>query len=213
MVAIVLGLSYTAAAVPAVPAGAVEKPIFLETHRNQARVDYVARGATKARLTTGKPYVVSVRGTWSFFDTSSEGKLCGLPERRPMYPSPGVRNRRAVADAEWYFAQFARRCGDPSKIIVPGIRFMLAPGDIYVNPVPLGPTLTRPSPSHTYRYAVLGENRRLRFRIADVQPRDNYGRLRVVVRAATVADCARYGGPVFALADDATCVAATQLPG
>jgi hypothetical protein len=205
---VVLGLAAT-------PAVAAAETVVLDTYKPRTvKGKYIGPVATKAKLTRGKPYIATVRGTWSYLDTSKE-MLCGAPEPRPIYPTraKGVRNRQAVADAEFYFAQRAPDCADPTKIVERAVRFEIATARLYNRtPVPLGPPLTAPTPTHAYSYAMLGAGRVARFRIPDTDLFDNYGRLRIRVRAATAQDCATFGFAALGFADDASCVAATGLP-
>jgi hypothetical protein len=203
----------TGFAVCAAPAVAAEKPFYLDTYSPKRNAKYVGPVASKNPLTAGKPYVVAVRGTWSFLDVRKE-QLCGFPERRPLFPTrvKGVKNRRVIADAEFYFAQRAPNCADPTKIVLRGVRFQLATRRKFYNPVPLQSGLTAPTANHAYSYAVRGYGRTVRFRIPEVFPLDNYGRFRIRVTPATEADCSALGAGVFGFADIPACVAATQLP-
>ena len=124
----------------------------------------------------------------------------------------GVKNRRVLADAEFYFAQRPPQCGDPNKIVQRGVRLQIANRRKYYNPTPLQSNLVAPTADHTYTYPARGYGRKLRFRIPEVFPLDNYGRLRIRVTPATAVDCEAYGAGVFGFADVPSCVAATALP-
>jgi hypothetical protein len=204
----------TAFAVVAAPAVAAERPFYLDTYAPKRNAKHVGPVATKNPLTAGKPYVVSVRGTWSYLDVTRE-QLCGAPERRPLFPSrvKGVKNRRVIADAEFYFAQRPPACTDPLKIVQRGVRFQIRTRSRFYNPVSLETNLTAPTANHSYSYPVKGFGRLARFRIAaETFLLDNYGRLRIRVRPATAADCTALGAAVFGFADVPSCVAATALP-
>jgi hypothetical protein len=203
----------TAFAVIAAPAVAAEKTIWLDTHGKKKNARHLGPVSSKNPLTRGKPFVVTVRGTWSYLDLRRE-QLCGVAEARPLFPTPvrGVKNRRVIADSEFYFAQRITDCVDPLKVVQQGVRFQIATRRAFEKVLPIGSPLVAPSANHEYHYAVTGSARKIRFRIArESFLLDNYGRLRIRVRPATEADCTALGAGVFGFADVPACVAATKL--
>jgi hypothetical protein len=197
-------------ATPAI-ASAAEKPIYLDTYSPKRNAKFIGPVSFKNRLVAGKPYMVSVRGTWSYLSVRNE-QLCGFPERRPLFPTrrKGVKNGRVVADAEFYFAQRPPFCANPARFIVPGVKFRIAVRRKFYNPKALETGRT-PTPNHAYNYPVLGYGRKIRFRIPEVFPLDNYGRFRIRIREVTEADCTALGGEIFGFANVSACIAATRL--
>jgi len=66
--------------------------------------------------------------------------------------------------------------------------------------------VTSPSPDHLYEYAIVGEGRRVSFRLRDWYLRDNYGSLSISLRAATPADCAGAKYKAFGVESEAQCI-------
>ena len=66
---------------------------------------------------------------------------------------------------------------------------------------------------HIYRYPLRGAGKRAGFQLLDDKPKDNYGRLRILVRAAKAHECAANGFTAFKFMTEGECVLATQLRG
>ena len=69
-------------------------------------------------------------------------------------------------------------------------------------------TPVRPSPSHTYEFALIGVGKPVSFRVLDPDTRDDYGSFRIYLRNAATGDCAGRGHSAFGLSATA-CLAAT----
>jgi len=199
----------------AAPAGAATKPLWLETHDVRKNTSTKVVGPVKSRslLATGKPYVATVKGTWSYYEVKAY-RTCGKPERRPTYRSPSVDNGRVGSDAEFFFADRSAQCRlRGGRALAPGIQFRISLGGAYQRILPLGPALTRPTKGHIYRYPLRGAGKRAGFQLLDNKPKDNYGRLRILVRAAKAHECAANGFTAFKFMTEGECVLATQLRG
>jgi hypothetical protein len=194
-----------------VPAGAQAETRYLDAY-DRGRDGYAGPLRMVAPLQRGRPYVALVRGTASFFMSGSYSARCGRPLARPIFRSPGRRNRAVGIDSEFTFAVPAnvRRCRP-----VPPYRnasFQLRTKRSYHDPYPLGPALTAPTRSHAYRYPMMGHGVRPSFRLRDPNTRDNYGRFRITVRRARAVDCANSGFAGFGFASEADCAAAVARP-
>jgi hypothetical protein len=194
---------------PAVAASqAPTQRLTLDTY-DPGRDWYTKPAVTKRVLTRGRFYVVTARGTFSFYSLRSGARLCGQPEARPLYRTPRAVNRRAVADPEFFFADPMSFCGRgrarPPRLWT---GFQISLGGRYSEvPRPLGAPAT-PSANHSYRYAVRGAGKRAKFRLRDYPTRDNYGRIHLRLRVAKAKDCAAGQYTSFAFATELKCIAA-----
>jgi hypothetical protein len=167
--------------------------LLFDTH-DPGRDRFAGPKRTKERLAAGKPYVLTVRGTFSLYSPSwvrTKGR-CGRPLRRPIYPSPGVDNGRVGADAEFVFADKRQQCRLAGGVPYAWAGLQVSTGGRYVELDALLQDITRPRADHTYRYAVVGRGARLRVRMRDPNTQDNYGRLRFALRRARPEECGRF---------------------
>lgn len=140
--------------------------------------------------------------------------VCGKPERRPMYRSPGVRNGRVGADVEFIFAEREAHCSKwGPQALGAGVSFEMTLARKYKDMDPMGWPMAAPTPEHTYRYALVGQGRRAGFRIREFNMVDNYGRIRILVRRARARNCGRGELTAFGFASEGDCAKATRLRG
>lgn len=152
--------------------------------------------ATKRALVRGADYYVTVSGTGSVWPAAqwTGGRACGAPESAPIEPSRRTANGPTGWDAETVFAvpPRVRFFGFNCSTTVPrhfGRQklggFQIDVGEGYGHKEPIGGARSVPRVDHRYVYLVRGQGRRARFRFFDTtRSSDNYGVLRVVVRAA-----------------------------
>lgn len=127
--------------------------------------------STDRRLTRGRSYLLTVRGTISFYAEAEwltpppPLLICGRPEPRPLFTGPGQPAGQVGFDAETIFAEptTAERC-DAVSLPHRWNNFQVAAGAKFTHPRRLGLRTRRPNASHRYRYAVRGLGRRARFR-------------------------------------------------
>lgn len=182
-------------ALPGVAEAAVLERLTLDTRKNSDT--RMAGVKSRAVLAAGRFYVVTVRGTYSEYAAPLwVGRpTCGQPEFRPLFASPSVRNGRVGSDPEFAFALpdapnvFGRECrlvaAAPQRIedfqVNTGVRVA---GSSWNHPTLLGGVPVKPTKRHQYRYVIQGAGKRVKFRIHDTAPRDNYGRLKISLRKA-----------------------------
>jgi hypothetical protein len=193
-------------------AAAQTQTLFLDS-RDPGRDQYTEPVKTK-KLRAGRPYVVNVRGTVSFYKWRASDVRCGAAEPKPIYRTRRVRNGIVGADSEFVFADKATGCNRRLRAgnTVPEswLGFQVSQGRGFFKMSLLNPTTT-PLPDHAYDYAILGYGTRARFRLRDANTRDNYGRLRIRLRRATAADCTGGRHAAWGFATEADC-AAKALP-
>jgi len=73
-------------------------------------------------------------------------------------------------------------------------------------------TLTKPSRSHTYEFALIGAGKPVSFRLIDSDTRDDYGSFRIYLRNAVAGDCAGRGHEAFGLSPMACWAATANSP-
>ena len=167
----------------------------------------------KKKLTKGRLYVATVRGTASYFNPDQYRAVCrSAPLPRPIYKSPRRANGPVGFDAEFTFSEprGRRQCAAPNPPF-PNAALNLRAGGRYVNPTPLGSTLKAPRSTHRYKYAVVGTGRPLRARLRDRDTRDNYGRFRISVRLASARHCSNNGYVLFGKRSEEACRAAVTM--
>ncbi len=143
---------------------------------------------TRRGLTRRAEYLVTVRGTLSFYPAplwlmpQAPQVICGRPEPRPLFAAIGQPIGPVGFDAETIFALPTTRAHcDGLRLPRRWANFQIAMGRRFTHPRPLPPRGRRVDPSHTYRYRVWGRGRRARFRLVDSHATDNYGQLQIRV--------------------------------
>jgi hypothetical protein len=187
-------------------ASAQTQTLFLDS-RDPGRDQYT-KPVTTQKLRAGTPYVVNVRGTVSFYKWNKSQVACGTAEDQPIYKTRRVRNGIVGADAEFVFAEKAAGCDRRRRagnsLPETWLGFQVSQGRRFFKLSLLTPTPT-PRPDHAYDYAILGYGTRAKFRLRDVNTRDNYGRLRLRLRRATATDCTGGRQAVWGFATEAEC--------
>jgi hypothetical protein len=177
--------------------------------------------AASSRIALGNGlYVAIVQGTFSYYGAINYvvpqppwTVLCGTPESAPQFESAG--GAGAVGfDSEFVFARpWTPEMCAAEKLPLKWINFQyrFGPGE-WGHPTTLVPA-TAPAANHTYEYAIVGhKGKKAAFRLYDIDTRDNYGSLRISLRAATPADCTGTRWQAFGVASEGECVADIPLP-
>ncbi|MBV9820012.1 MAG: hypothetical protein JOZ07_16900 [Solirubrobacterales bacterium] len=153
-------------------------------------------------------YVATVRGSVSFYQPVDYidpqlpfTVMCGKPQTAPLFASAGgvgpVSN-----DAAFIFAQplQGKACSTlklPAQF--PNFQANLGKGGWkHPNLVSQAP-LRKPSPTHTYSFALDGQGKAVSFRMIDPDTRDDYGSFKIYIRPAVRSDCAGIGHKAFFL--------------
>jgi hypothetical protein len=149
--------------------------------------------ATTNILASGKMYLVTIRGTMTFWGNSYWTSPIGNPEDHPIFPSPAV----PLADQGYVGCDWEYLFGYPNNLH-PALNAGLAigPGHLVANGISLDNGLTFSdltplngqvySADHVYRYLVWGEGKQAQFRVSDKGPHnDNYGRYWICVQLLT----------------------------
>ncbi len=184
------GVALVLAFAPAASA-ALPETLALNTY-DAGTADFTPVIASTDALTAGQFYVATVTGTFSNVAAThwTERETCGSPEADAMFPSPGRPASRVGKDAEWAFAHTRIGTGGCGPLPERGTAFQVATNGTFGHPSqPIGGAGSAPRGSHSYAYLLAGTGGPVRFRLRDVNTRDNYGVLQIVLRAATPADC------------------------
>lgn len=183
-------------AVPSASEAAVLERVTLNTERDS--IKRMAGAQSRTVLKRDRTYVLTVSGTYSEYAAPLWNRAtCGKPRARPHYRSEGTRNGRVGSDAEFAFALPKARnvLGKDCRLVTAAPQRI---GDFQANtgvrvgrtlwnhPTLLGKPPVKPTRSHSYRYVVQGGGKRIKFRVHDTQPRDNYGKLRITIRERAV---------------------------
>jgi hypothetical protein len=173
---------------------------------------------SSVKLKTGL-YVATVHGTFSYYGAINYMVpqapwtiVCGTPEAAPELSSAGGSGQVGF-DSEFIFARpwLPEPCTS-AKLPAKWVNFQMNDGASgWIHPAVLGlATPPAPSPSHTYEYAVPAPGKHhVRFRLYDINTRDNYGSLAISLRSATPTDCAGTNYTAFLTSSEAECVADT----
>ncbi|NHC43835.1 hypothetical protein [Motilibacter aurantiacus] len=173
-----------------------------------------AGALTRQAWPSGTYAVVEAQGTFSRWAGAVWGTrgVCGVPEPSPAFPSAGGGQGLVGQDAEVEFAQSYACDADDAPLPRHLGDLLIDAGGGFTHPQAVGGPYSTPRPDHRYTYVVVGTGKRIAFRVRDVNAGDNYGRLRLVVRTASRADCAGEGWRAFGeFVDEAQCAA--LLPG
>ena len=183
--------------------------VFLDTH-DPGGDRFTETKRTKERLTAGKPYVVTVKGTFSLYNRSwirSKGR-CGRALARPHYRSRGVENGPVGADAVYVFAEKRRQCrlAGGTPFTWAGLQVSVGGRFTELDALLDDVDVTGVRADHTYRFAVMGRGARMKVRMRDPNTQDNYGRLRFTQRRARPDECALF--LQWGYATEAECIVA-----
>ena len=162
-------------------------------------------------------YVAIVQGTFSYYGAINYMApqppwtiLCGTPEAAPQFSSAGGSGRVGF-DSEFIISRpwLPEPCAK-AKLPVHWVNFQMNPGTgVWAHPMTLNlGSPPAPTPTHTYEYALVGKKgHHVGFRLYDLNTRDNYGSLKISLRAATESDCTGTKYAAFGLASEAECIA------
>ena len=192
-----------------------DRPLVLDAYSPTHR-SFTPPVSSRSKLARDHLYVATVRGSVSFYQSidylaiqAPFHVMCGASERAPMFGSAGG-SGRVDTDAEFIFALplVARSCAN-ARLPRPYANFQANLGQGWAHPSLLSPqTPAKPSPSHTYEFALTGAGTPVSFRLIDTDTRDDYGSLRIYLRTAVAGDCSGHGSQAFGLARTA-CLTAT----
>lgn len=178
--------------------------LFLDTYK-PGTGNVAGPVTTQDPLTAQGLYFVSIDGTFSYANAYNSNRvICGTSEPAPMYPSPGTINGPVIADAETVFGFPVtppfNTCESSGRELPYHERALQADlGDgVFKHLEPVDGPYSEPRADHTYRYVVQGTGTAVSFswRLRN-STRDNYGQLRIVLTAATRADCKKRGWKQF----------------
>lgn len=169
------------------------RPQSVTLDSREARNDGAAGPiATRTRLARGASYLVTVRGTFSYYPAATWlapvpplPVICGRPEPAPVFGTPGRSEGPVGFDAERIFAfPTTQRDCDSMSLPVAWKNFQVSAGGSFAHPRRVRRPRGQPARPHTYHYRLRGRGRPARFRLRDSHASDNYGLLRISVRAA-----------------------------
>lgn len=173
--------------------------------------------ATAHKLPRDKLYVATVQGTISFYAAIDYvavqlpfKRVCGTPQSAPSFTSAGGVGH-VSNDAQFVFAlpTTGKSCAH-TVLPRPWPNFQVNLGRRWAHPALLSAhPLTKPSSTHTYEYALAGDDRAAKFRVLDSDVRDNYGSFLITIRAAVKGDCAGSKYRAFGVTTRAACSKAT----
>jgi hypothetical protein len=137
-------------------------------------------------LQKGKPYFVTVKGTYSPWRTFAPlGTKSGKPEAAPLFASPKGANKEVGADPEFIFAwpqgSSLEKSPEPSPLRNPTVQVSLDGGKTWKHPASKA---AFDAAGHEYNYELMGDDAALQVRLVDSPASDNYGRLQFVVQPA-----------------------------
>jgi len=130
-------------------------------------------------LAAGTAYVVVVEGTFSLWNSAL---ATGTPEANAQFPGSGAGrvSLQVGLDAD---TCFAIRSGSAVPIGHSALlTFSLDNGGTFAHVEPVGGPYTVPVTGHLYRFAVTGQGHPLIVQLGDINPPDNYGKLKVTLQ-------------------------------
>jgi hypothetical protein len=155
-------------------------------------------------LVSGKPYLITVQGTFSLWYAIrwEENGVCPdmAAEEAPTWDSPSLpannSNGMVGLDPEYLFAKpQGYICPDPYEGPIPSTVVQISlEGDSPGKFSHRTPTDRTYNPTHLYQYRVIGTGQEAFIKFSDSNPNDNYGRLRVIVESVATTAFATGGG-------------------
>ncbi|WNG33555.1 hypothetical protein F0U61_07920 [Archangium violaceum] len=134
-------------------------------------------------LARGKPYRVTMQGTYSAWNFPKTGAKSGKPEPTPMFNSPKGANKLVGVDPEFVFAwppgSGLEKSKEPAPLRNGSIQFSLDGGKTWKHPAS---TASFNEKDHKYTYELAGDDNALQVRIVDSPYADNYGRVQILVQ-------------------------------
>lgn len=137
-------------------------------------------------LSTGKDYLLTVSGTFSFWHPDSWNSVCGgVPEDAPFTLSPDIINGMVGVDVAYIFAYpcYGDTFNLPQSIA--GFEVSVDNQLTWFSPTQLE---TQYSASHTYHYVVHGNGSPIAFRENDIPTNDNYGVMTIQIEGPVQAE-------------------------
>lgn len=184
----------TQGAVASCPQETCSECLFLDSYNPNNTFDPNVPGSevintvqTVNALTSGQPYLLTIKGTVSYWGFSYYTAPIGNPALHPIYYSPAVPvgdQGDVSSDWEYLFAYPNNSHGNlfasgPVHIVFDGIS--LDNGATFVDLVPLGGQVY--SSGHSYQYLIEGQGLQARFRVSDFGPHsDNYGVFKICIQ-------------------------------
>jgi hypothetical protein len=210
LIAVTVTMSSAAAAT--LPVGSVSRPLLLDSYSPGLLPETPAVDST-ARLANNTLYVATVQGAFSYYAAidyldpqTPFAVMCGTPGTAPLFSSAGG-SGKVSNDAQFILAiPSATTC---AGVVTPRPWFGFQINDhaYWTHPSILSThPLTRPTRTHAYQYALLGRGRRVGFRLADPDTRDDYGALRITLRRALPSDCVGNEYKAYGLSSRYTCL-------
>ena len=197
-----------------------ERPLVLDAY-SPTRRHFTPPVSSRPNLAARHLYVATVRGSVSFYEAVDYVALqapwrvmCGTLQRAPLFGSAGG-SGKVGNDAEFIFALplVGNTCVN-TRLPRSYTNFQANVGQGWKHPSVLGrDTPVRPSPSHTYEFALTGVGKPVSFRVLDPDTRDDYGSFRIYLRNAVTGDCAGRGHSAFGLSGTACLAATATSPG
>ncbi|QRK13753.1 hypothetical protein JQX13_22350 [Archangium violaceum] len=134
-------------------------------------------------LARGKPYRVTMQGTYSAWSFPKPGSKSGKPEPTPMWSSPKGANKLVGIDPEFVFAwpngSGLEKSSEPAPRRSSVIEVSLDGGKTWKHPAS---TASFNATEHKYTYELTGDDNVLQVRIVDRPYNDNYGRVQISVQ-------------------------------
>jgi hypothetical protein len=157
-------------------------------------------------LDAGQPYLMTVSGTYSFWNPSTWGTwtgsnatnaCAGTAEELPQTLSAATSNGIVGVDPEYFFAlpNGASLCPGPTPAHAVNLQISLDGGSTFTHLEPINSDFNA---SHSYQYLVvgLGVPAAIGFQLLDGRTTDNYGVLTATVEATDAGAFATGGGTV-----------------
>jgi len=178
-----------------------QNPTTLYLDSYEAADDGFAGPVSTGPLEEGKPYLVTVEGTFSFWALTPSTTICGgAPEAGPIFKSPSPVVTGPVAlDAAFIFAypDYSSLCSLGTQLPFLHPIFQINTDGTLANWTALTPIETSMTSNHTYHYQLMGSSnpKGLSFRIKDDPTHDNNGMLKITVERINNPPDVDTGGP------------------
>jgi hypothetical protein len=188
-------VSVASAAASALPVGVVSRPLRLDSY-SPGLLPETPAVDSGTRLADKTLYVATVQGTLSYYAAidylnpqTPFDAMCGTPLSAPLFSSAGG-SGKVSNDAQFILAIPSVTTCAGVVTPRPWFGFQINDHGYWTHPSVLSThRLTRPTATHAYQYALLGRGRRVGFRLADPDTRDDYGTLHITLRRALASDC------------------------
>jgi hypothetical protein len=130
-------------------------------------------------LTAGVSYVLIVEGTYSLWNSTLG---TGTPEANAQFPGSGA-GRVSTQVGQDADTNFAVKTGSGQSIGHNSLlTFSLDNGSTYSHIEPVGGPFAAPQSGHLYRYELVGQGHPPKITLNDINPPDNYGKLKFTLQ-------------------------------